>query len=156
MKQKLFSLLMLSIVITSLYSCGGRSKNQKIVEAQKIHATMLTRYDSIYSTLQDQEKRVEKKLNALSPNNPDRAAYLSMQRSIHKSYDLLQNWKQGITDVPGFSQDGAKKTQTPGGINPDKMSDQEILDLQKAYDEKLDQIGRKVRELMTTMDMYTK
>ncbi len=144
----------------AMVSCGGRSKNRKLVQAQEIHKEMMTKYDSIYKAVQVQENRVAMKLEKISANNPDRAAYASMQRSIKRSYDLLEKWKQNVTSVPGFEPDNdgvEKQDKDPSNkVNTTGMNDQEILDLQNAYSEKLDQIGQKIGELVTTMDMYTK
>lgn len=158
MKKNIFNLLAILVLAILVGSCGGRSKNRKLVEAQEIHKAMMTKHDSIFEAVQVQEKRVTKKLESLSSNNPDRAAYASMERSIKRSYDLLEKWDDSVTDVPGFETDhaGKKNDDQTGKANPKDMSDQEILDLQNAYSEKLDQIGQKIGELVTTMDMYTK
>lgn len=156
MKQNLFRTLAFCSMALLLFACNGRSKNRKIVEAQEIHQTMMAKHDSIYKAIQIQEERVEKKLNSLSPNNPDRAAFQSMDRSIKRSYNLLDSWRENVTDVPGYGSEGARETDSSDGESTDKLSDQEILDLQKAYKTKLDQIDQKIDELITTMEMYTK
>lgn len=158
MKKSIFNILAILALAILVGSCGGRSKNRKLVEAHEIHKAMMMKYDSISEALQIQEQRVTKKLESISQNNPDRAAFQSMERSIKRSYDLLDKWNAGVTDVPGFEPDhkGEDNGGQTGNANPKDMSDQEILDLQDAYSNKLDQIGQKIGELVTTMDMYTK
>ncbi len=160
MKQKLtFTLTILGFAFL-LASCGGRSENRKLVEAAAIHSHILNKHDSIYSMLQDQEQKVDKKLAKLSPNDPDRVAFESMDRSIDRSYKLLESWMDAVVDVPGSVH--VHNENAPHKHDPEKertlsgMSDQEILDLQKAYSNKLDEVGSKINELITTMDMYTK
>ena len=152
MKQKSGIVFLILSMVFLTFSCGSRSENRKLVEAASIHGNMITKHDSIYSMLQDQEKRVESKLSRLSASDPDRVAYESMERSINRSYKLLESWKEGLDDVPNYSQDPENRNNT----NTKGMSDQKILDLQKAYSTRLDDVSRKINELITTMDMYTK
>ena len=157
MKKNIFSILSFFVVAILLISCGGRSQNRKLVQAQEIHKEMMMKYDSIYNALEVQEKRVTKKLESMKGQDPDRAAFQSMQRSIQRSYNLLKSWNDGVTNVPGFEPDQSGNDEHPNtsDLNPKELSDQEILDLQNAYSEKLDQISQKIDELITTMDMYT-
>ncbi|NEN25078.1 hypothetical protein G3O08_16380 [Cryomorpha ignava] len=160
MKQKHFKILSLLGLVLLLAACGGRNENRKMVEASAIHEQILDKHDSIYSVLQEQEQRVEKKLGKLSANDPDRVAYESMMRSINRSYNLLASWMEGVADFPGSKH--IHNSDSPHKHDPEKertmkgMSDQEILDLQKAYKTRLDEVGLKIKELITTMDMYTK
>ena len=160
MKQKSFRILTLLSLVLILAACGGRSENRKMVEAAEIHEQILVKHDSIYSDLQQQEKRVESKLGKLSATDPDRVAYESMERSIERSYKLLESWMDGVADFPGAKH--VHNSDSPHKHDPEKerimkgMSDQEILDLQKAYKTRLDEVGLKIKELITTMDMYTK
>lgn len=152
MKQKSGILFLILSMVFVTVSCGNRSENRKLVEAAAIHDKMITKHDSIYSMLQEQEKRVESKLSRLSQNDPDRAAYESMNRSINRSYKLLDSWKEGLAEVPNYSQN----SENGNNKNSKGMSDQKILDLQKAYSTRLNDVGGKINELITTMDMYTK
>lgn len=160
MKQKRFKLLSLLGLVLLITACGGRSENRKMVEAAAIHEQILNKHDSIYNQLEIQEERVEKKLAKLSANDPDRVAYESMKRSIDRSYKLLQSWMDGVADFPGSKH--VHDSNAPHKHDPEKertlkgMSDQEILELQKAYKARLDEVGLKIKELITTMDMYTK
>ena len=160
MRQKSFRILPLLGLVLLLAACGGRSENRKMVEAAAIHDQVLNKHDSIYSVLQEQEIRVQRKLGKLSANDPDRVAYESMKRSIDRSYNLLESWMDGVADFPGAKH--VHNSNSPHKHDPEKdkimkgMSDQEILDLQKAYKTRLDEVGLKIKELITTMDMYTK
>lgn len=158
MKKTIFNILAVMSLAILVVSCGGRSKNRKLVEAHEIHNAMMAKHDSIYEALKIQDERVTKKLATMSQNNPDRAAFQSMERSIKRSFGLLEKWKSSVADVPGFDQNKpADKNENPQDkVNLKGMSDQEILDLENAYSDKLDQIGQKIGELITTMDMYTK
>ena len=103
---------------------------------------------------------MERKLDNLSPNDPDRAAYESMKRSLNRSYKLLDSWMDGVADFPGSKH--VHDSNSPHKHDPEKerimedMSDQEILELQKAYKTRLDEVEMKIKELITTMEMYTK
>lgn len=160
MKKNIFNMLVILALAILVGSCGGRTKNRKLVESQEIHKAMMMKRDSIFDALQIQEKRVAKKLQTMSPNNPDRAAYNSMERSIKRSYKLLDKWAESVTAVPGFEPDHEDEVNhnhtSTSKVNTKDLSDQEILDLQDAYSNKLDQIGQKIGELVTTMDMYTR
>ena len=152
MKQKSGILFLILSMVFLTFSCGSRGENRKLVEAASIHDKMITKHDSIYNMLEDQEKRVESKLSRLSASDPDRVAYESMNRSIDRSYKLLESWKEGLAEIPNYSQE----SENGNSKNTKGMSDQKILDLQKAYSTRLDEVGRKINELITTMDMYTK
>lgn len=150
MKKTIGSLaLVLSFLFLSL-SCGDRSQNRLIVEASAIHDRMITKHDSLYSMLEKQEKRVDEILTEMPESNPDRVAYESMDRSIQRSYKLLESWREALEDEPSPSNYSGK------GENSKKRSDKEILDIQKAYSTRLDEVGVKINELVTTMEMYTK
>ena len=141
-------------------ACGGRSENRKMVEAAAIHEEILSKHDTIFVELQEQEKKVERKLINLSDNDPDRVAYESMKRSIDRSYKLLSTWMEGVAEFPGTTH--VHDSNSPHKHDPamertmEGMSDQEILELQKAYKTRLDEVGLKIKELITTIDMYTK
>lgn len=152
MKQKFGILFLILSMVFITFSCGDRGENRKLVEAASIHDKMIIKHDSIYSMLEEQEKRVESKLSRLSAKDPDRVAYESMERSINRSYKLLDSWKEGLAEIPNYSQD----TENQNNTNTKGISDQKILELQKAYSTRLDEVGRKINELITTMDMYTK
>lgn len=152
MKQKSGILFLIFSMVFVTFSCGSRSDNRKLVEAAAIHDKMITKHDSIYNMLEEQEKRVAAKLSRLSAQDPDRVAYESMNRSIHRSYKLLESWKEGLDEVPNYS----RNPENGNNKNSKGISDQKILDLQKAYNTRLDEVGRKINELITTMDMYTK
>ena len=152
MKQKTGILFLILSMVFMTYSCGSRSDNRKLVEAASIHDKMMAKHDSIYGMLEEQEKRVASKLSRLSAKDPDRVAYESMNRSINRSYNLLDSWKEGLAEVPNYSQN----SENGDNKNNKGMSDQKILDLQKAYSTRLDEVSRKINELITTMDMYTK
>lgn len=160
MKQKIFLVLAFFSIAAVVISCGGRSENRKLVEAAAIHEKILDKHDSIYNALTVQKERVDKKLSQLSDSDPDRPAYESMNRSIERSYKLLNSWMEGVVGVPGVEH--KHKEGAPHTHDADKertmegLSDQEILELQQAYKTRLDEVGSKIKELITTMDMYTK
>lgn len=160
MKQKFFIVLTFLATVAIVISCGGRSENRKLVEAAAIHEKMLIKHDSIYNAITIQKERVDKKLSKLSDSDQDRPAYESMNRSLDRSYNLLSSWMDGVVGVPGIEhnhKDGAPHTHDPVKEQTMKgLSDQEVLELQKAYSTRLDEVGLKIKELITTMDMYTK
>src|SRR5690554_6989279 len=152
MKQKSGSFLLIISMAFMSFSCGNRGENRKLVEAASIHDRMIAKHDSIYIMLEEQKRRVDAKLSKLSETDPDRIAYESMNRSIERSYKLLESWREGLAEVPNYSRDA----ENGNDKNAKGMSDQKILDLQKAYNTRLDEVGRKINELITTMEMYTK
>src|SRR5690554_99633 len=127
MRQKsVISILFLLMVLMTI-SCGDRSDNRKLVEAASVYDKMIIKYDSVHDMLKAQEARVEARLSQLSATDPDRAAYESMSRSISRSYSLLASWKDGLAEVPNYSQNPENGNTT----NERGLSDQTILDLQK-------------------------
>lgn len=147
--NKTFGSFLLIMLFLST-SCGNRSENKLIVEAASIHEKMIAKHDSLESMLQEQEKRVNAILDKMPASNPDRVAYESMERSINRSYELLNKWKTALDNEPSHL------SYTGKGENARNRSDKEILDIQKAYSTRLDEVGMKINELLTTVEMYTK
>lgn len=160
MKLKHFKILTLLGLVLLFAACGGRSENRKMVEAAAIYEQILIKHDSIYNMLQKHDQRVDNILAKVPESDPDRVAYESMKRSIDRSFNLLESWMDGVAEFPGsehvHDSNSPHKHDHKKERLMESMSDEEILELQKAYKTRLDEVGLKINELITTIDMYTK
>jgi len=139
-------------------SDGGQ--NSTVKKAGAIHEEIMTRHDSIYSALEKEKARIEGQLNAGISNAKKKSAYQSMLRSIDKSFRILNSWEESVVGVPGFehahdhhghhSHDHLKEEIAKG------MSDREILQLQQALKERLEEVSTQINGLLTTIEMYDK
>lgn len=153
-------IIILSLGLTMMVSCSdsGRGQNRTIKQAAAIHEDIMTRHDSIYSALTKVKKRVNAELEAGIPNKDKKSAYQSMLRSIDKSFRILNSWEESVVTVPGYehkhdgehnhSHDPLKEEIAAG------MSDKEILQLQQALQERLEEIVPQIKGLLTTIEMY--
>ena len=153
-------IIILSLGLAVMVSCGdsGRSQNRTIKEAAAIHEEIMTRHDSIYSALTQVKTRVNKELKEGISNKDKKSAYDAMIRSIDKSFRALASWEESVISVPGYehkhngdhhhSHDPMKAEIAAG------MSDKEILELQIALKERLDEVADQIRGLLITIDMY--
>jgi hypothetical protein len=141
-------------------SCGetGRGQNRTIKQASIIHDEILTRHDSIYSALTREKKRIDAALEAGISNEAKRSAYQSMQRSIDKSFKILASWEESVVGVPGFKHDHDGEHHHSHDHMKEEiaasMSDKEILELQVALKERLEEVSKQIRGLLTTIEMY--
>ncbi len=153
--QKATALITILAVTTA---CGGRGDNKKLQEAKAIHTSFMQTYDSTYFALEEEQTRVIK-LIAKTPETDERySAYQSMKRSIDKSFGLLKSWQEAVVPVPGMEHD--HDSHAPHDHDPAReatvkgMSDQEILDLQKAYKTRLDEVSTEINNLLETIQNY--
>jgi hypothetical protein len=150
----------LLIVLTLFASCNdsGRAKNRKLQEAAKIHEDIMTRHDSIYSKLLREKERVSEVLEEGNLSSDKQGAYESMIRSIDKSFRILGTWEESVVGVPGFEHHHGEHTHHDHDHASDEildgMSDEEILELQKAYQTRLSDVIEQIEGLLTTIEMY--
>ncbi len=156
--KSLLKVVLLSVVGVSLIMCGSRGDNRKLQEAAAVHSDFMTKYDSIYRSLEAERVRVNGLLETTSPTDQRFAAYQSMQRSIEKGFNLLSSWESNVAPVPGMAHD--HDSHAPHTHDPAKdaiikgMSDQEIYDLQVAYKTRLDEVIKEIQNLLDTIKMY--
>lgn len=153
-------IIILSLGLAVMASCGdsGRGQNRTMKEAAVIHEEIMSRHDSIYSALQREKKRVTAELEAGISNQDKRSAYESMIRSIDKSFRALASWEESVVAVPGYehkhdgehhhSHDPMKEEIAAG------MSDKEILQLQIALKERLEEVSAQINGLLITIETY--
>ena len=152
-------ILLWSLVLL-LAACGGKSENRKIQEAASVHMAFMDRYDSLYHTLQAEKERIEIGLQNISSDDSRRAAYESMQRSIEKSLSLLNGWENAVVGVPGLKREHHHHGEGEHHHHEDEeallnsMSDAEILELQKAYSSKLDELTKEITSLLDAIKQY--
>ena len=150
------SLLLLAISLTWFACDSGRGQNRILKEAAEIHTETMARYDSVYAALEAEKADVEAKIARTASTDERMKAYDSMIRSIDKSMRLLNGWDEAVIGVPGLKetdtthhhhdhQDHAKLSE---------LSDKEILELQKAYRTRLNDVITQVNGLLTTIKMY--
>jgi hypothetical protein len=159
MKKRFSSVLIALVLILSFAACGGKSENRKIIEAAAIHTTFMDRYDSLYHILHDEKVRISENLSAVDQSDPRRSAYESMLRSIDRSIGLLEGWEEAVVGVPGLERphhhhgEGHKHNQDNDALMK-SLSDQEILDLQKAYATRLDDVIKEINTLLGAIKIY--
>ncbi len=150
--------IFLLAISTTWFACdsAGRGQNRILKEAADIHTETMARYDSIYAALEAEKVDVEAKIARTDSADERMKAYESMIRSIDKSMGLLDGWDEAVIGVPGL-----KETDTShhhhNHQNSEKlseMSDKEILELQKAYRNRLNEVISQVNGLLTTIKMY--
>ncbi len=148
------------VVVLSFAACGGKSENRKIKEAAAIHTTFMERYDSLYHTLLDEKKRITENLAIAEADDTRRSAYESMLRSIDKSIGLLEGWEEAVVGVPGLELpehhhhgDGHQHHDENDALMK-SLTDQEILELQKAYATRLDDVIKEINTLLGAIKIY--
>jgi len=153
-------LVILSTIVTVIASCGdsSRADNRTIKEASQIHEEILTRHDSIFSALTEEKERISAALESGISNKDKKSAYQSMLRSIDKSFRVLATWEESVVAVPGFehnhdgehhhSHDHMKEEIAAS------MSDKEILELQRALQDRLGEVSTQIRGLLLTIESY--
>jgi hypothetical protein len=153
--------MVIFVSVIVIASCADRSQNRKIQEAAEVHIRVMERHDTLYAKLEREKGRIEKLL--AEERREDRVkVYESMLRSIKKGFRLLESWDESVVGVPGMEREHhhheGHSHDHSHDHNSDKilsqMSDQEILDLQKAYELKLDEVSNKIHEMLTTIKMY--
>lgn len=151
--------VLLAVVTITATSCdGGRGQNRKLKEAAEIHRNSMARFDSVYTALEQEKAEVEAKIARTAPTDERMGAYRAMIRSIDKSMRLLDTWDKSVLGVPGLPESDSVHG-SHGHQDLDKLSelsDKEILELQKAYSSRLNEVITEVNGLLTTIDMYEK
>lgn len=154
----------LCLVAFTMVACGGKGQNRKLKEAASIHEDMMTRYDSLYHTLKDKEKEINARMESLNPEQ--QSANASMLRSIKKSVGIMEGWEESVVGVPGHKFEYHKHDHGDGDHDHDHrhtrandellrgMSDQEVLDLQKALNGRLKEVEVEIKNLLETIKMY--
>ncbi len=151
--------ILLSSIVILLVACGGKSENRKIQEATAVHLAFMDRYDSLYHTLIDEKERIDSNLQGIESGDSRRTAYESMQRSIDKSLSLLNGWESAVVGVPGLKREHHHHGEEDHHHNNEdeilrSMSDAEILELQKAYSVKLDELTKEITSLLDAIKQY--
>jgi hypothetical protein len=154
-------IIILSLGLAVMASCGdsGRGQNRTIKEAAAIHEEIMTRHDSIYSALTQVKTRVTAELERGISNKDKKSAYDAMVRSIDKSFRALASWEESVVSVPGYEHkhDGDHHHHSHDPLKEEiaaGMSDKEILELQIALKERLDEVAAQIKGLLITIDMY--
>lgn len=154
MKKSALSILPFLLVAILVAACGDRSENRQVKQAAEIHKEIMQRHDSIYNSLTTKQKWVTEQLES-ERNEKMVSAYRSMDRSLDRGFKLLASWESAVVGVPGVPH-----KHHPGHTHShdedivDRMSDKELLDLQKAYKARLDEVEKKVENLLETIDTY--
>jgi hypothetical protein len=151
-------IFILGLAVMASCEDSDRGQNRTIKEAAAIHEEIMTRHDSIYSALTQVKTRVTAELEAGISEKDKKSAYDAMIRSIDKSFRALASWEESVVSVPGYehkhvgehhhSHDPMKEEIAAG------MSDKEILELQVALKERLDEVAAQIKGLLITIDMY--
>lgn len=154
MKKSFLKFLPFVLIVIAFAACGDRSDNRQVKQAAEIHREIMQRHDSIYESLNTKQKWVSKQLES-EQDKKMISAYQSMDRSLDRGFKLLASWESAVVGVPGVPHN-----HNPGHTHShdedvvDRMSDKELLDLQKAYKERLDEVEKKVENLLETIDTY--
>lgn len=157
MKRLMLKAMAILMMGTILSACGGKGENRKLKEAATIHAAFMQQYDSTYSALQSEKAKVEELLSTTQPSNDNFKAYESMQRSIDKSLNLLKSWEEAVVGVPGMEHVHVNAPHSHDHAKDEiaaNMSDAEILELQKAYQTRLNEVTKEINNLLDTIKMY--
>ncbi|MCA1761925.1 MAG: hypothetical protein LC664_02850 [Flavobacteriales bacterium] len=129
-------------------------RNRQIKQAAEIHKDIMHRHDSLYTMLKEKKNWVTAEMESES-NEKMISAYQSMDRSIDRGFKLLGSWESAVVGVPGVPHNHHEgHTHSHDEDIVDSMSDSELLDLQKAYDDRLDEVEKKIDNLMDTIDKY--
>ncbi len=161
--MKTLKLLVLSILLVNLSACDGKKSNRKLQEAAEIHEEMMMQYDSIYHALLDKRKEINARIDELAGDQ--RSANESMLRSINKSLSILQGWEESVIGVPGYQfehhhhgHDEEDGHHHHHGRDNDQllkgMKDQEVLDMQKALNSRLNEVRVEISNLLETIKAY--
>ena len=139
----------------ALTSCHDRSQDVQIKKAAAIHLKSAAKHDSIKTVVLETRKMVEEKLSK-EEIAANQQSYKAMIRSLDKSLYLLETWEEDLVGVPGLEHDHADhKHDHQNDDILDDMSDSEILELQKAYSDRMDQIEDKITEVIVTIQLYS-
>lgn len=168
MRLRALKWMTLCMLAFTMVACGGKGQNRKLVEAAEIHKDMMNRYDSLYHSLKDKEKEINARIESLGPEQ--KSANESMLRSIKKSVGILDGWEESVVGVPGYEFDYHDHSHGDGDHDHDHshdhkhtrdndellrgMSDQEVLDLQKALNGRLKEVEVEIKNLLETIKMY--
>jgi hypothetical protein len=159
----------LTLMAFALIACDGKKENRKLKEAAAVHEDMMTRYDSLYHVLSDKKIEINSRINQLTDDQ--RSANESMLRSIAKSFNILKGWEESVVGVPGYDFDFHQHHHGEAdghdhdhdhdhdhGRENDEilrgMSDQEVLDLQKALRNRFNEVSQEITTLLETIQMY--
>lgn len=165
MTVKVLKWLSLALVVLSFAACDGKKGNRKLVEAAEVHQDMMSRYDSIYHALIEKREEINQRMGGL--NTEQQSANESMLRSIDKSLNILQGWNESVVGVPGHEfeyhdhhdhadhEDDHNHHHVRDNDNLLRgMSDEEVLDLQKALRTRLNEVSQEINTLLETIKMY--
>lgn len=161
--MKLTALAVLGLITLTFIGCEGKSGNRQLKEAAAIHEEILVKYDSIYHTLTDKQDEINARIESLDAEK--KSANESMLRSIKKSIDILEGWEESLVGVPGYDfehlhhhgEDGHHHEHSRENDSMLRgMSDKEVLELQKALRERLNEVAVEIGNLMDTIKMYEK
>lgn len=159
--MKIHAVIFALVAGIAIASCGGKGSNRKIMEAGEIHVSMMMKYDSVYHRLNDEKQRVSDALGTMDVSDKRRPAYESMLRSIDRGLSLIGGWESAVVGVPGVQTDihhhhssDHEHHHHDNDAILDNMTDQEILDLQKAYNTKLNEVVKEINTLLETIQQY--
>lgn len=152
--------LSMGISVMMIMSCGdsGRGQNRTIKEAATIHNKMMTRHDSIFTALKKEKERINQQLESGISNKDKKSAYESMIRSIDKSFRILGSWEESVVTVPGTEHKHGENCNHDHDHHKEdlakNLSDKELLQLQEALQERLEEVATQIKGLLTTIEMY--
>jgi ABC-type nickel/cobalt efflux system permease component RcnA len=147
-------------------SCEGRKANQKIREAAALHTAFMEKYDALYHKLLDEKARITSAVDQPAVSEEERGYYEAILRSIDRSFVLLADWEQHVIGVPGLELDHHHHHDHDHGhdhhhhhdhYNDDllsKMSDDEILAMQRALSARLDEVSTEIETMLSAVQLY--
>ena len=148
--KKWFGAITLLILIIS---CTDRANDVQIKEAAKIHLKATAKQDSIRDILVKEKMKLEALLETESLDT-NKQNYKALLSGVNNGIKYLDEWSKDVIGVPGLKHhEGHSHSHNEEIL--ENMSDREILELQKAYSNKLDTIGVRISEVITTIELYS-
>jgi hypothetical protein len=145
-------LILSALVAIALVSCEEKKDSVQITEAISIHQNMKAVHSELNGMLDVQYQRYEAFVEMVSESG-DSSTLVALANAgniINGLQSELSDWDTELVEIPGhcFHEEGeAHEHDHAEEARLAKLSDQEILDIQKELDVKLKEIEVKVRSL---------
>lgn len=145
-------LILSALVAIALVACQQKEDSAEIKEAVGIHQNMKAVHVELNGMLDVQYKRYEAFVEMVkeSGDSGTMVALANAGSVIQSLQSELKAWDNELVEIPGhcFHEEGeAHEHDHAEEARLAKLSDQEILDIQKELDAKLKEIEVKVRSL---------
>lgn len=150
------------LMVTLLCSaCSTGPKNETLKEAAQVHNETLKTYIDLEKDVNIKIMELKAEIASIDPTNSGTVDELNVfLRGLEKSERVLDNWESSLVGVPGMEEHSHGVDDTGKAIIVEnerlakRLSDEEVLTMQKELNRTLLEIDKQIRKVIDQTDNY--